>query len=150
MFDAAVNNAGVVTVPRLDGFKIDVEGGSRITVDQPVTRRARQQCCAAAAAVGSARRPRPGHLSLSPAGVKAAVAAHKPKIVFLTSPNNPDGSVMSTEDLREILELPVLVSVRAPRAGLPACWLACSLRGRRRRAHASLACPEAAPPTILP
>ncbi len=27
VFDAAVNNAGVVTVPRLDGFKIDVEGG---------------------------------------------------------------------------------------------------------------------------
>ena len=26
-FDAAVNNARVVTVPRLDGFKIDVEGG---------------------------------------------------------------------------------------------------------------------------
>lgn len=26
VFDAAVNNARVVTVPRLDGFKIDVEG----------------------------------------------------------------------------------------------------------------------------
>ncbi len=26
VFDAAVNNAEVVTVPRLDGFRIDVEG----------------------------------------------------------------------------------------------------------------------------
>lgn len=26
-FDAAVNAADVVTVPRLDGFRIDVEGG---------------------------------------------------------------------------------------------------------------------------
>jgi histidinol-phosphate aminotransferase len=67
VFDAAVNNAGVVTVPRLDGFKIDVEG------------------------------------------IKRAVAEHSPKIVFLTSPNNPDGSMLSTEELLEILKLPVLV-----------------------------------------
>ncbi|KAL4439012.1 hypothetical protein ABPG77_006949 [Micractinium sp. CCAP 211/92] len=67
VFDAAVNNAGVVTVPRLDGFKIDVEG------------------------------------------IKAAVAEHKPKIVFLTSPNNPDGSMLSEAELLEILALPVLV-----------------------------------------
>ncbi|PSC74017.1 histidinol-phosphate aminotransferase [Micractinium conductrix] len=67
VFDAAVNNAGVVTVPRLDGFKIDVEG------------------------------------------IKKAVAEHNPKVVFLTSPNNPDGSMLSTEELREILELPTLV-----------------------------------------
>jgi hypothetical protein len=30
---------------------------------------------------------------------RQAVAEHKPKIVFLTSPNNPDGSVISDEDL---------------------------------------------------
>lgn len=29
------------------------------------------------------------------AGVEAAVREHKPKVVFLTSPNNPDGSVIS-------------------------------------------------------
>ena len=28
-------------------------------------------------------------------GVEAAVRQHKPKIVFLTSPNNPDGSIIS-------------------------------------------------------
>jgi hypothetical protein len=31
-FDAAVNAAGVVTVPRLDGFKIDVEGKAHCVV----------------------------------------------------------------------------------------------------------------------
>jgi histidinol-phosphate aminotransferase len=41
--------------------------------------------------------------------VKRAVAEHRPKIVFLTSPNNPDGSVLSSEELLEILGLPVLV-----------------------------------------
>lgn len=30
-------------------------------------------------------------------------------MVFLTSPNNPDGSVISEEDLQAVLDLPVLV-----------------------------------------
>ena len=42
-------------------------------------------------------------------GIKAAVKKHKPKLLFLTSPNNPDGSVLREEDLIELLELPVLV-----------------------------------------
>lgn len=66
-FDADVNDARVITVPRLEGFRIDVEG------------------------------------------IKRAVATHKPKIVFLTSPNNPDGSMLSEAELLSILELPVLV-----------------------------------------
>ncbi len=37
------------------------------------------------------------------------MAEHRPKIVFLTSPNNPDGSVISDEDLLAVLALPVLV-----------------------------------------
>lgn len=66
-FDADVNAARTITVPRLEGFKTDVEG------------------------------------------IKCAVAEHKPKIVFLTSPNNPDGSIIAESDLLEILALPVLV-----------------------------------------
>lgn len=31
------------------------------------------------------------------------------KIVFLTSPNNPDGSMISGADLLEILQLPALI-----------------------------------------
>jgi histidinol-phosphate aminotransferase len=72
-FDAAVNNARVVTVPRLDGFRIDVEG------------------------------------------IKRAVAEHRPKMVFLTSPNNPDGSMLAEAELLEILQLPVMVGIS------PAC-----------------------------
>lgn len=30
-------------------------------------------------------------------------------MIFLTSPNNPDGSLTSTADVEEILKLPVLV-----------------------------------------
>lgn len=67
VFDAAVNDARVVTVPRLDDFRVDIKG------------------------------------------IKAAVAAHAPKILFLTSPNNPDGSVIAEAELRELLALPLLV-----------------------------------------
>ena len=66
-FDAAVNAAGVVTVPRLAGFKLDVPA------------------------------------------IKQAVQEHRPKILFLTSPNNPDGGMISESELLELLELPVLV-----------------------------------------
>ena len=37
------------------------------------------------------------------------MALHRPKILFLTSPNNPDGSMISEGDLQELLQLPVLV-----------------------------------------
>ena len=67
VFDADVNNARVVTVPRLEGFRIDVEG------------------------------------------VRHAVEQHRPKMVFLTSPNNPDGSMLCEADLKAILAMPVLV-----------------------------------------
>nr|ACF22699.1 histidinol phosphate amino transferase [Brachypodium distachyon] len=36
-------------------------------------------------------------------------SVEKPKCIFLTSPNNPDGSVINDEDLLKILDLPVLV-----------------------------------------
>lgn len=67
VFDADVNDARVVTVPRLDGFKLDIEG------------------------------------------IKRAVVQHKPKVVFLTSPNNPDGSMITEQELLSILALPVMV-----------------------------------------
>jgi histidinol-phosphate aminotransferase len=41
--------------------------------------------------------------------IKAAVQEHKPKVLFLTSPNNPDGTVIDPSDIDTILELPVLV-----------------------------------------
>jgi len=66
-FDADLNDARVVTVPRLEGFALDV------------------------------------------AGVTRAVAEHAPKMVFLTSPNNPDGGMITEAELAAILALPVLV-----------------------------------------
>jgi len=47
--------------------------------------------------------------SLDIPAVEAAVAAQKPKILFLASPNNPDGSLIALADLQRLLDLPVLV-----------------------------------------
>jgi histidinol-phosphate aminotransferase len=34
---------------------------------------------------------------------------HRPKVIFITSPNNPDGSIISQEEFDYIINLPVLV-----------------------------------------
>ncbi|MCC6602332.1 MAG: histidinol-phosphate transaminase [Anaerolineae bacterium] len=48
--------------------------------------------------------------SLDVAGIEQAVAQHPTaKILFLCSPNNPDGSTIPDADLRRLLQLPILV-----------------------------------------
>lgn len=66
-FDAAVNGARVIKVPRKSDFSLDVQT------------------------------------------IVEVVEQQKPKCIFLTSPNNPDGSVINDEDLLKILDLPILV-----------------------------------------
>ena len=66
-FDAAVNGAAVVTVPRKPGFALDV------------------------------------------AGIEDAVRNKGAKVVFVTSPNNPDGSLVPAAELDALLALPALV-----------------------------------------
>ncbi|KAF8376968.1 hypothetical protein HHK36_030339 [Tetracentron sinense] len=66
-FDAAVNGALVIKVPRNSDFSLNVES------------------------------------------IVEVVEQEKPKCIFLTSPNNPDGSVINDEDLLKILNLPILV-----------------------------------------
>jgi histidinol-phosphate aminotransferase len=41
--------------------------------------------------------------------IKQAVAEHKPKAIFLTTPNNPDGSFPEPEIIDTLLDLPILV-----------------------------------------
>lgn len=66
-FDAAVNGALVIKVPRKADFSLNVEE------------------------------------------ITAVIQREKPKCIFLTSPNNPDGSIIGDEVLLKILELPILV-----------------------------------------
>ena len=54
--------------------------------------------------------PRRADFSLDVPAIESAVRSHScAKVLFVCSPNNPDGSVVSDEDLRRLLALPVLV-----------------------------------------
>jgi histidinol-phosphate aminotransferase len=54
--------------------------------------------------------PRRADFSVDVVAVEAQVAATKsPKVLFLTSPNNPDGSLIADADLRRLLNLPLMV-----------------------------------------
>lgn len=41
--------------------------------------------------------------------IKRAVRVHQPKLLFLASPNNPDGSLLPLDALERLLELPLVV-----------------------------------------
>ncbi|MDO9087098.1 MAG: histidinol-phosphate transaminase [Anaerolineaceae bacterium] len=47
--------------------------------------------------------------SINIQAVKNSVDKNSPKVLFLTSPNNPDGSLISDDELIELLTLPVMV-----------------------------------------
>ena len=49
--------------------------------------------------------------SLDIPAIQKAVSDRKAKVLFITNPNNPDGSLTSSEDIRALLELPLLVIV---------------------------------------
>jgi histidinol-phosphate aminotransferase len=66
-FDAAIQGARVVNVPRKGDFALDVEG------------------------------------------IEQAVNEYRPKMLFLTSPNNPDGRLIPPATLHRLLALPVVV-----------------------------------------
>ena len=47
--------------------------------------------------------------SIDVEGILKAAEEYAPKLIFLTSPNNPDGSLLAKADLEKILELPAMV-----------------------------------------
>jgi histidinol-phosphate aminotransferase len=54
--------------------------------------------------------PRRADFSLDVPAIESAIRSNpRAKVLFVCSPNNPDGSVISDEDLRRLLALPVLV-----------------------------------------
>jgi len=55
--------------------------------------------------------PRGPDFALNLGALAEAVRQHKPKLLFVTSPNNPDGSWVPDEALRTLLELPLMIIV---------------------------------------
>ncbi len=66
-FDAQLNAARILEVPRRVDFKLDREG------------------------------------------IRSAIETQNPKILFIATPNNPDGSILDPETIDELLKLPLLV-----------------------------------------
>ncbi len=55
--------------------------------------------------------PRLPDFSLDLDAIEAAVARHHPKLLFLASPNNPDGSLVPRPHLERLLQLPLLLAL---------------------------------------
>jgi len=53
--------------------------------------------------------PRLHNFSLDLDGVEQAAADPRTKVIFLTSPNNPDGGILLDEELDQVLRLPLIV-----------------------------------------
>jgi len=53
--------------------------------------------------------PRHEDYSLDLQSIYKAVSIHQPKILFIASPNNPDGSLLDPKTIDELLSLPLLV-----------------------------------------
>ncbi|HKZ71014.1 MAG TPA: aminotransferase class I/II-fold pyridoxal phosphate-dependent enzyme [Anaerolineales bacterium] len=85
-FDTAINAGTLIQIPRRDDFDIDVPAIESIVRGEHVGADLR---------VGLVR----GEHTGSP----------PPKILFIASPNNPDGSLISDADLRRLLALPLVI-----------------------------------------
>jgi histidinol-phosphate aminotransferase len=96
-FDAAVNAAEVVRIPRRPDFSLDVAAIEAHFAPMPA----------------SPPRPAPAsgdRLSISTGQRPIAIEQRTTtKLIFVTSPNNPDGSVVPDGDLRRLLALPAAV-----------------------------------------
>jgi histidinol-phosphate aminotransferase len=53
--------------------------------------------------------PRGADFSVDVDQIEEAVAEHHPKLLFVATPNNPDGSILDTHDLARLIRLPLLV-----------------------------------------
>jgi histidinol-phosphate aminotransferase len=98
-FDAGLSGATVIRAWRRADFSVDVEAISA-SVLQPTGE-----------LPGETPRPKSGRITASLLHAKQRAARATPKLLFLTSPNNPDGSLLAPDDLRRLLRLPVLVVV---------------------------------------
>lgn len=95
-FCAAVNGACLINVPRRADFSIDVAAIERIAASEPAS----------------------GYDDFGwldtvtvDCGEGSPYSYPRPKLLFLCSPNNPDGGLLATADLERLLHLPLLVVV---------------------------------------
>ena len=81
-FDAGLVGARVINLPRRADFSVDVER---------ISETAKQR------------------IANGEYAIRNTQYAIRPKLLFLTSPNNPDGSLLAPDDLQRLLDLPLIV-----------------------------------------
>jgi len=101
-FDTAVNAGRVVKVPRRADFSVDVSVIEAALASPSPEARLERRLHAQTERKRRMWTPK----SKAASGDKRRVG-DVPKLIFLASPNNPDGSVISEADLRRLLALPL-------------------------------------------
>ncbi len=106
-FCAAVNGACLINVPRRSDFSIDVDAIERIAGPEPASGYD-DFGWLDAVTVDCGEGSRYGADAYS---TGERYSYPRPKLLFLCSPNNPDGGLLAAADLERLLRLPLLVVV---------------------------------------
>jgi histidinol-phosphate aminotransferase len=110
-FCAAVNGACLINVPRRADFSIDVDAIERIAAPEPASGYD-DFGWLDAVTVDCGEGSRYGADAYSTSGEALGRYGYpRPKLLFLCSPNNPDGGLLAAADLERLLRLPLLVVV---------------------------------------
>jgi histidinol-phosphate aminotransferase len=109
-FDAAVNGARVADVPRRSDFSLDVAGIER-AVQETLDWSSEAQEAGTESNVPPSSFPiHPSSFPIHPSSFPIHPSSF-PKLLFLCSPNNPDGGLVAPQDLERLLRLPIVVVV---------------------------------------
>ncbi len=103
-FDAGLAGARVINMPRRADFSVDVEAVERVVSECGSV--GVSECGSAGVWECESSSATPIHPS---SHTPILPHPHTPKLLFLTSPNNPDGALLARDDLRRLLDLPVIV-----------------------------------------
>lgn len=90
-FCAAVNGAQVITVPRRADYRLDID--------------AIERACSPAPTGGY------DDFAWLDSAARGETATGQPRLLFVCSPNNPDGGLLSADELTRLLRLPLVVVV---------------------------------------
>ncbi len=97
-FDTGLAGAHVISVPRRADFSVDADRIIASAHQRTAHERAANSKCA-----------NTQHATRNTQIKNQKSKNEKRKLLFLTSPNNPDGSLLAPDDLRRLLDLPMMV-----------------------------------------
>jgi histidinol-phosphate aminotransferase len=109
-FDAALAGAAVIPVRRREDFSVDAERigeAGRMTNDERRTTNDERRTTSTESGVRNTHHA--SRITHHASRITHHASRITPKLLFLTSPNNPDGGLLAEADLRRLLDLPLVV-----------------------------------------